>query len=135
MRVVIYELKANDSIARASMTGEPSQRAACARARGEAGVPSERLTILREQLSSSCSERPDSLRAARTTTWSNDFAPARDLIDLAGSFTTSLNVGAVGERIAAASLRDASDQTVRLPVPPAPVRAGNAKRDPARQGS
>ena len=32
----------------------------------------ERLTILRAQLLSSCSERPCLLRAARTTTWSRN---------------------------------------------------------------
>jgi hypothetical protein len=54
------------------------------------------------------------------------------LIDLAGPFARSLTVGTVGERIAAASLWNASDRTGRLPVPPAPARAGaDAERDPA----
>jgi hypothetical protein len=69
MRVVIYELKPDESIARVRKTGEPSQSAACARVRARARMRREWLTILRAQLLSSCSERPDSMRAARTTTW------------------------------------------------------------------
>ena len=95
------------------------------------------MSVSRRQMSLNSSKLP---RAYLDATPSNSprrrlrtgTEPARVLVDLDGPFTRSLTFGAVGERIAEASARNASDRTARLPVPPAPARAGaDAERDPA----